>query len=180
MTTAKIADQVFILFIGTARLWWNPHQARFRTCHQSPLRRVHLSYHELVQRGRRILHVVYAWCLQPFLQTVKDGWKKVSIIGDSRANVNSSILVAMGCYQEGITKDRDRRGRRDRQLTFYEYKAHGRNLRYSLKKIVPVHVNFCKEKNQKKVNSLLVLQLLQLKVRVLLDVGHHSIECPKS
>jgi hypothetical protein len=56
----------------------------------------------------------------------KEGWKKVvvCIVSDGCANVNSrtlSVIAAMGCYQEGVTKTNLKIGERAVTAHIYEY-----------------------------------------------------------
>ncbi|KAJ6589955.1 glycosyltransferase family 2 protein [Mycena vulgaris] len=115
----------------------------------------------------------------------KEGWKKVVIcvVSDGRGKINSrtlSVLATMGCYQEGIAKNKVN----DTPVTahIYEYTTQisvtpALQIHGPEKGTVPVQIIFClKEKNQKKINSHRWFfnafgPLLQPNVCVLLDVG---------
>ncbi|KAJ7747757.1 glycosyltransferase family 2 protein [Mycena metata] len=115
----------------------------------------------------------------------KDGWKKVvvCVVSDGRGKINSrtlSVLATMGCYQEGIAKNKVN----DTPVTahIYEYTTQisvtpALQIHGPEKGTVPVQIIFClKEKNQKKINSHRWFfnafgPLLQPNVCVLLDVG---------
>ncbi|KAJ7647716.1 glycosyltransferase family 2 protein [Roridomyces roridus] len=115
----------------------------------------------------------------------KDGWKKVvvCVVSDGRGKINSrtlSVLATMGCYQEGIAKNKVN----DQPVTahIYEYTTQisvtpNLQIHGPEKGTVPVQIIFClKEKNQKKINSHRWFfsafgPLLQPNVCVLLDVG---------
>ncbi|KAF7351028.1 Chitin synthase [Mycena sanguinolenta] len=99
----------------------------------------------------------------------KEGWKKVVV-----------VIAAMGCYQEGIAKNKVN----DQPVTahIYEYTTQisvtpNLQIHGPEKGTVPVQIIFClKEKNQKKINSHRWFfnafgPLLQPNVCVLLDVG---------
>ncbi|KAJ7276864.1 glycosyltransferase family 2 protein [Mycena rebaudengoi] len=115
----------------------------------------------------------------------KDGWKKVvvCVVSDGRSKINSrtlSVLATMGCYQEGIAKNKVN----DTPVTahIYEYTTQisvtpSLQIHGPEKGTVPVQIVFClKEKNQKKINSHRWFfnafgPLLQPNVCILLDVG---------
>ncbi|KAJ7655402.1 chitin synthase-domain-containing protein [Mycena rosella] len=115
----------------------------------------------------------------------KEGWKKVvvCVVSDGRGKINSrtlSVLATMGCYQEGIAKNKVN----DTPVTahIYEYTTQisvtpSLQIHGPEKGTVPVQIIFClKEKNQKKINSHRWFfnafgPLLQPNVCVLLDVG---------
>ncbi|KAJ7772078.1 glycosyltransferase family 2 protein [Mycena maculata] len=115
----------------------------------------------------------------------KEGWKKVvvCIVSDGRGKINSrtlSVIATMGCYQEGIAKNKVN----DTPVTahIYEYTTQisvtpNLQIHGPEKGTVPVQIIFClKEKNQKKINSHRWFfnafgPLLQPNVCVLLDVG---------
>ncbi|KAG0641207.1 chitin synthase-domain-containing protein [Tuber brumale] len=116
-----------------------------------------------------------------------DAWKKVvvCVVSDGRGKINPrtrSVLAGMGCYQEGIAKQKVN----DKDVTahIYEYTTQvGIDLKGDLVKLTPngkqgpVQILFClKEHNQKKINSHRWFfqafgEILDPNVCVLIDAG---------
>jgi chitin synthase len=115
----------------------------------------------------------------------KDGWQKivVCIISDGRSKVHPRTLdaiAAMGCFQEGIAKNRV--NQRDVTAHVYEYTTQvslDADLKFkgAEKGIVPCQMIFClKEANSKKLNSHRWFfnafgRALNPNICILLDVG---------
>ncbi|KAI8938377.1 hypothetical protein NX059_004272 [Plenodomus lindquistii] len=115
----------------------------------------------------------------------KDGWQKivVCIIADGRGKVHPRTLdaiAAMGCYQEGIAKNRV--NQKEVSAHVYEYTTQvslDADLKFkgAEKGIVPCQMIFClKERNTKKLNSHRWFfnafgRALNPNVCILLDVG---------
>jgi len=115
----------------------------------------------------------------------KDGWQKivVCIIADGRGKVHPRTLdaiAAMGCYQEGIAKNRV--NQKEVTAHVYEYTTQvslDSDLKFkgAEKGIVPCQMIFClKERNSKKLNSHRWFfnafgRALNPNVCILLDVG---------